>query len=48
MSEVTVNDIRAWANETGLAVGKRGRISHALVQQYNAANPRKKFTGDKH
>jgi hypothetical protein len=30
-------DIRAWANEHGLAVSERGRIPASVVDQYNAA-----------
>jgi len=30
-------DIRAWANEHGLAVSERGRIPASVVEQYNAA-----------
>src|SRR5262249_14779022 len=31
-------DIRAWANEHGLAVNERGRIPVSVVEQYQAAN----------
>jgi Lsr2 len=30
-------DIRAWANEHGVAVSERGRIPASVVEQYNAA-----------
>jgi hypothetical protein len=33
-------DIRAWANEHGLAVSERGRIPASVVEQYNAAGGR--------
>src|SRR5690348_275806 len=33
-------DIRAWANEHGLAVSQRGRIPASVVEQYNAAGGR--------
>jgi len=33
-------DIRAWANEHGLAVSERGRIPASVVEQYNAADGR--------
>ena len=33
-------DIRAWANEHGLAVSERGRIPASVVEQYNAASGR--------
>ncbi len=31
-------DIREWAKQAGLAVSSRGRISAAIVDQYNAAH----------
>jgi hypothetical protein len=39
-------DIRAWANEHGLAVSERGRIPARVVEQYNAAPY--DFTDDAH
>jgi nucleoid-associated protein Lsr2 len=33
-------DVRAWANEHGLAVSERGRIPAGVVGQYNAAGGR--------
>jgi hypothetical protein len=30
-------DIRAWANEHGVAVSERGRIPASVVEQYNTA-----------
>jgi Lsr2 len=30
--------LRAWANEHGLKVSERGRISAAVIEQYEAAN----------
>jgi hypothetical protein len=30
-------DIRAWANDQGIAVSDRGRISASVVEQYEAA-----------
>ena len=33
-------DIRAWANEHGLALSERGRIPASVVEQYNAAGGR--------
>ena len=32
-------DIRAWANEQGIAVASRGRIAPTIIEQYLAANP---------
>lgn len=29
-------DIRAWARARGMTVGKRGRMSKALIEQYQA------------
>ena len=45
--DVNISDIRAWAADNDVECGKRGRISQALVDAYNKANPRRKFTGNR-
>ena len=36
-SQQRSGDIRAWANEQGIAVNGRGRIPASIVEQYDAA-----------
>jgi hypothetical protein len=38
--EILASDIRAWAQEQGLPVGIRGRLSIDLIVQYLAAHPK--------
>lgn len=43
----TSTEVRAFAVENGLAKNGRGRLSKAAVEAFNAANPRRKYVGQR-
>lgn len=43
MATSGVSQVRAWAQAEGLDVPQRGRLSNALIEAFNKANPRAKY-----